>query len=712
MKTVHLVFNAHIDPIWLWPWSAGLDEVLNTCETVCNLLDRHPDVIFTRGEAWVYEQVERLHPRLFERIKKLIKAGQWEVTGGWYVQPDCNLPSDFGFRKQIELGRAYFKSKLGLFPATAYNVDSFGHSSFLPELMAGAGQANYVMMRPMKNEMTLPARLFRWRGRVGGPEVTTFRIAHAYCTSRGITLEHVEESLTELPAGIEHTMCFVGLGDHGGGPSEEMIAWCRKHRDAIPGARLEFSSPARFFRAVARQKAALPVVTGELQMHAIGCYSVHRPVKLGIRRAEHLLAQAEEAVKTDKALARQHAKDLEKGWQWVCFNHFHDTMGGTCLPSAYPQVDAQLGFSRAVADEVIQYALRRSLAGLPADPRQRLVLANYSGADFEEWAEHEPWLEWTRWQPDWCLLDEKGNEVPHQVIPLEANFPHNQSPRLLFKLKIPGGRYRILRIARRKKKAPKNPSLARLKVEKAESGLSIRMGKSAWPVPQFEIIEDTSDTWSHNIHSFEGKTTGKMKWERPRPIAEGPLMDAWLVKGRIGKSFALAEWRSYAGDSFLELRLRVTWLETQRLLRMSWKPGTAITYHLDGVAGGSLRRQSNGREYPFHDWTSLELGGGKAAGVIAPDTYSLSATPTALRLTLLRASYMADHDHEFSKRKREKDVVSDQGEQSFIFRFYRSGETVETMKRHALALHRPPQAANLTRGMPWRPHSFQVERFL
>ena len=62
MKTVHLIFNAHLDPIWLWPWQAGLDEALATCRSACDRLDTHPDLTFSRGEAWVYSQVERLDP--------------------------------------------------------------------------------------------------------------------------------------------------------------------------------------------------------------------------------------------------------------------------------------------------------------------------------------------------------------------------------------------------------------------------------------------------------------------------------------------------------------------------------------------------------------------------------------------------------------------------------------------------------------------------
>ena len=29
-KRVHLVCNAHIDPVWLWQWEDGLTEALST----------------------------------------------------------------------------------------------------------------------------------------------------------------------------------------------------------------------------------------------------------------------------------------------------------------------------------------------------------------------------------------------------------------------------------------------------------------------------------------------------------------------------------------------------------------------------------------------------------------------------------------------------------------------------------------------------------
>jgi len=204
MKTVHPIFNAHLDPIWLWPWQAGLDEALATCRSACDRLDAHPDLTFSRGEAWVYSQVERLDPALFARVRRHVESGRWEVVGGWWIQPDCNAPSGWGMEKQIALGKAYFEGTFGRFPRVAYNVDSFGHAATLPGLMRAAGQDCYVMMRPQEHEKDLPARLFRWRGYEGGPEVTTFRVAGGYNSDpHGNLRGHVENALRGLPPGLD-----------------------------------------------------------------------------------------------------------------------------------------------------------------------------------------------------------------------------------------------------------------------------------------------------------------------------------------------------------------------------------------------------------------------------------------------------------------------------------------------------------------------------
>ena len=136
---VHMIANAHIDPVWLWRWQAGADEALATAASMADRCDEYPEFVFTRGEAWLYARVERLRPDLFDRIRALIERGQWHVTGGQFIQPDLNLPTAAGLHRQIEHGQRYFRDRFGIAPGVGYNVDSFGHTATLPDILARHG---------------------------------------------------------------------------------------------------------------------------------------------------------------------------------------------------------------------------------------------------------------------------------------------------------------------------------------------------------------------------------------------------------------------------------------------------------------------------------------------------------------------------------------------------------------------------------------------
>ncbi|MGI4792117.1 MAG: glycoside hydrolase family 38 C-terminal domain-containing protein [Janthinobacterium lividum] len=696
MKTVHLIFNAHIDPIWLWPWQSGLDEALATCRSACDRLDEHPDLTFSRGEAWVYSQVEHLDPDLFARIRHHVESGRWGIIGGWWIQPDCNAPSGWALEKQIALGKSYFENTFGQFPNVAYNVDSFGHAATLPALMREAGQDCYVMMRPQEHEKALPARVFRWRGYEDGPEVTTFRVAGSYGSNpHGNLRDHVNNAFTELPPGIDHTMCFVGLGDHGGGPTETLIAWCYKLeqelREEGSDIHLIFSTPTRFFAAIADQIPTLPLVTGELQMHAIGCYSVYRPVKLGVRRGEHRLRQAEVFAPFP---------GLEDAWKRVCFHQFHDTLGGTCLPSAYAQVEAELGGAWAAADEALQYGLRRRLNALPDDAAQRMVFANASDASWDGWTEFEPWLDWKTWQPDTVLLDETGTAVPWQTLPSEAMFTvggGSGATRLLLRLTLAPGEIRVVRIC-----AGDAPAAIPARVTVSENGFIANDahiscgpdGPAALPGLRLELIEDHTDTWSHGIDRYGSEPVALAEWDAPQILDQGPLMASLVRSGRIGESLLRAEWRVYASEPYAELILDINWRASAKILKLTLPLPGAPSDRVDGILGGSLVRPNSGQEAPLRDWTLFPESG---LGVVCPDVFALDATPEYARFTLLRAVPLAYHDPYPGPFDRA--ILSDQGPHTFRFRFFPDGATADLLESHGLMLQRPLLAADLTRGM-------------
>jgi alpha-mannosidase len=686
-RTVHVVLNAHLDPSWLWPWQAGIDEAIATCRSACDRLDAHPEAVFTRGEAWVYRQIELCEPDLLERIRAHVAAGRWSIVGGWWIQPDCNGPSAWAMDRQVELGLEYFDRVFGTHPRTAYNVDSFGHAAYLPKLMRDHGQDRYVMMRPQEHERELPARVFKWRGYEDGPEVTVFRIAGSYCTEEP-TVEHIQKSLMELPDGCRHTMCFVGIGDHGGGPTERTLARLEELRDSLPGVKLEYSSPDRFFDAIESDGVCLPQVVGEMQMHAVGCYSVCHGLKQSVRKAENLLRQAESV-----ALQAQ----LKQAWEQVAFAHFHDVYGGTCIPGAYPQIEDQLGFARCVADTELQLHLRRRMADLPDDEDQRVVILNASDQSSAGHAEFEPWLD-SRGRLSGSdplgLVDVAGAPVPTQRLTAEAAF--SGMPRLLFPAELAPGELKVLRL--RRTTAPPEPGVTAANgriandLDVAFDAHGMHFGNGNWGMPSLHLIPDPTDTWSHGVDRYDEVPCGIGQSGELQLVDTGPLMTSAFQSGTIGESRFDAEWRVYAGEPYVELRLKVFWSERRKILKLVVESDERPETRVEGVMGGVLERFNDGAERPFRD---LVVWGDRR--IVCPDVFAADATPDRLRMTLLRSPVMAHHlPHDGNSPRA---TISDQGTHEFRFRFYGPSVALDRMELDASAMQRPLLFGDLTRGM-------------
>ncbi len=111
-----------------------------------------------------YAWVEEHDATLFARIRQRVEEGRWELAGGWWVEPDCNLPGGRGARSAGTLRAALPAVAVRTtWPALGMNVDPFGHPGTLPQILAKQGLESYVFFRPLVQEMALPASLFRWR---------------------------------------------------------------------------------------------------------------------------------------------------------------------------------------------------------------------------------------------------------------------------------------------------------------------------------------------------------------------------------------------------------------------------------------------------------------------------------------------------------------------------------------------------------------------
>ncbi|MGD0782680.1 MAG: alpha-mannosidase, partial [Candidatus Aminicenantales bacterium] len=279
--TIHLICNAHLDPVWQWRWEEGASEAISTFRIAAEILNERRDLVFCHNEAVLYRWVERLDPALFRDITRLVRAGRWAISGGWYLQPDANMPGIESTIRQIAEGREYFRAKFGVVPRVAYNFDSFGHGAGLPQVLRQAGYEMYIHMRPQAGELELPGDLYRWRG-ADGSEILAYRISvglyHTEYDNIGDRLE--KGTALALEKGRDVPV-FWGIGDHGGGPTRKDLDVIDRFRRDERRVRIVHSTPERFLDAVKEAGRMAPVVRGDLQRCFTGCYTSLSRLKRG-----------------------------------------------------------------------------------------------------------------------------------------------------------------------------------------------------------------------------------------------------------------------------------------------------------------------------------------------------------------------------------------------------------------------------------------------
>jgi len=606
------------------------------------------------------------------------------------------------------LGQEFYRRQFGRSVTVGYNVDSFGHGAYLPRFLRQGGLDSYVFMRPAQEEKQLPANLFRWRS-PDGFEVVTFRIPGSYQTSAADIGGHVEKSLEFVPEGIEHTMCFFGVGDHGGGPTKAQIEWIRGHADDIDGAKLIFSHPRAFFDAVACDIEKMPVVQGELQHYAIGCYTVRRPIKTAMRRAEAMLIQAEGATEVfAKRVQAEQLEEIARNWECVLFNQFHDILGGTCLDGCALETVGQLAAAESDARKAITTVTRRAFRNEAEPSLHKIVVFNPSGEPFEGCVVHEPWVQWD--QGEYALRDSDGRGIPTQWLPAQALMPGMRT--MLFQTSVPARGWLICELIKSQSKQPaEGPRADADRLEGSSlridgRGLSnhhVRvscdgeaMKVNNWSL-RLDVLEDLTDTWGHSAcPRFDGRRLGGFSWGDGIDVVEkGPIRAAGRRFAAFDRSEAWCRVILVDGEPMLRLQLAVVWAQARQLLRLRLDAPEEIAERTDLVSGGPLVRPTDGLEYPLGGGMMATAGKEKLA-LVSPEIFSASVDPGGISLTLLRSPHAAHHEP-VSPQQRPDATVTDQGAHLFDLLIWPNchGE-VEDLAALARQMMMPPICWDLT----------------
>jgi alpha-mannosidase len=647
-KVVHIIGHSHIDAAWLWPWRDGCDEALNTFRSALDRIKETPEFRYSHSSSAHYRWVERADPGMFDEIRQRVKEGRWEVVGGWPVEPDCNIPSTESFVRHCLYGKDYCRCSLGAEVKIGFNPDSFGHAAGLPTILKQAGYGYYVFMRPQEHEMKLPL-LFWWEG-PDGSRLLTLRIYQDYDASADRVAETAQNGFA---TGFDHAALFFGVGDHGGAVTKKQIAdlLLMKKDQKLP--ELRWSTLHEFFAAIEASPAvaSLPVVRGELQHHARGCYSTHGEGKFLNRRAERTLGQAE-TISLVASLSDGHgypSLEYAESWWKVTFNQFHDMMAGTSLYSDYQDVRDSVGFACETAEtskvEALESMARRvDLSGVKEGvvflfnplPWARKTLVEYHT---DKSPEND--------SPITHLAASDGTKIPVQWRPSASM--SNFVPRISAWVDLPPCGYKVFELAHGE--APK-PEAVSDSFKPSDVGLGISSCKAAEGTELLSasvglvVIGDTSDTWAHGIARFR-QEMGRPSLVSSTVIENGPVTKVTRQRARWQNSDIVLDIAQFAGIDVVELRFVIDWHEHEQMLKLEIPTALSTPKIFAKVPGAIIERQTNGEEEPYQDWLAVEGkidGSVHTLGLVNAGTYSYDCMNGLLRTVLIRSAPFARHN--------------------------------------------------------------------
>ncbi|GHU98329.1 alpha-mannosidase [Bacteroidia bacterium] len=675
-----LVGHGHIDPVWLWPWTEGVAVVHSTFRSALDRMNEYPDFKFSASSAQFYRWIEQNDPAMLDEIRRRVDQGRWELAGGWWIEPDVNIPCGEALVRQGLYGQLTFERLFGRRVKIGFSPDSFGHSASLPQILKGQGMTGYVFMRPLPYERTFPSELFLWEG-IDGTQIECYHIQDTYNVGKGTNdLRPYLNKVIENYGGrqLKDFMMFYGVGDHGGGPTISNLNSIEALRKEKGGPVLRYSTMESYFDRMSRDKTPLPVVGDELQILTAGCLTAESAIKKANRTAETAMITAEKIASVGSVAwgVAYPREGFGRAWERLMFMQFHDIIAGTTLVS-------HSGVSREAFDGVLDMAHQST--GLALQRLEWQVAAEDPASKY--WVVFNPHA----WEVRECveidvarsyvdaarMEDEQGRELPCQWI--ESHSQTTGYKRMLVEVSVPPMGYRQIRLREVEPSALSHRTAVvdRCAIENEYYTLTVRPDGSVALYDKLArrqvfdkggcravILRDTSDTWSHDVRAFDCDES-VFDHASCEVLERGPLRSTIRATTRYNASTLTIEWSLCAASRNVEANVTLDWHERLKMLKFSFPvalPTVAQTATYE-IPYGSFTRPNNGEEVPGLRWASI---GGEQGLTLANDAkYGYSARGNDLRLTVARSAVFAHHDPIVLKKDHPSYHWMDQGMQSF-----------------------------------------------
>lgn len=626
---IHVVGHTHLDVAWRMPF---LQTFSTECEWILRsalgALGRHPELCYTQNQMALMEEVERCDPDLFQQIAKRVREGQWEVIGGFWVECDTNLPSGESLARQLLFGQRYALEKFGVRSRTAWNVDAYGHSAMLPQLLQKAGIENYVFNRCKPGYAA-----FWWESPEG---------------SRVLAVEYRSESLPDdlledcirirQSSGLNDRLFVFGLRDK---PDldrafEQGAARIRRLQAESMYPPVKCSSSQDYMDAVRASETSLPVVQRSLNYMWRGAWTSQARMKKLNRELENRLYSAE-ALSAMASLPGQAwaaepypSDQIRRAWNCLLLNQFQDIICGTGSREVHEEAQTRFEEGLAGAGEVVEHsmlALTRSpeAAALPVEVRERAPVGQQRFAVFNTlgWERTDPVVVEADVAPQWqsvCAVDESRHRTPVQII---GRAEDGRARVMFVATNVPPVGCKVYTI--RKGKAHSKLHVTENRIDHADMSVEIEPNWGAisdLSLRGKQLLRGRSSTLrmhgdsapemsAFDFQLLPGKELPEL--ESLELVETGPVRAQFVAKTRFRNSSFTRRLSVYNRISRVDCELDANWQERDTLCVAHFLTRDPVDEFIREIPYGWEVTPADGNEYPALNWVDLPMPGGGVA---------------------------------------------------------------------------------------------------
>ncbi len=618
------VGHAHIDSAWLWPIRETQRKCARTFASAIRLMNDYPDYHFTCSQAAQYEWIERKYPTLFDQIRQKVAAGQWHPVGGMWVEPDMNLPSGESIVRQLVFGQRYFESRFGMRSSVVWIPDVFGYPATLPQIFQQAGCSRFITQKLSWNKQNVfPHSTFWWEGPDGSRVLAHFPPVDTYNAEVTVAeIRHAEGNFKEHGWSTWSLMPF-GHGNGGGGPTREMMERARRMADLDGVSQIAVGTPDEFFRHVEAEAASgapVPVWSGELYFETHrGTLTSQSATKVGNRRCERLLREAELWWVAAGGVPQEVAAEIDELWKEVLLQQFHDIIPGSSIAWVAADAEAAHGHVAHRLEAIIAQAVTiaappdLSVANAATHARREVIMVDNTPTMIEVPGSAIAVVETARAVTDRVVVTE--HSMNNGLIAICWN--------------LDGEINSIIDVSRGRQLLPAG---RRITLELA---------------PDHPVEYDAWDleSWTRSLGS--PITTA----QSVEVSAAHPLMAELVVRRQFGQSVVTQRYTLRAGSARLDMTFEIEWNEHEKLLSLMVPLDVRVSEAICDVQFGQVKRPTHASTswdaakfevcaHRYVDLTEPSFG----VAVLNNGRYGHGVQEGGVRVSLLRAAKYPDPD--------------------------------------------------------------------